>query len=582
MTFLNRPLPRLLAGLALVCAPLKAQEEDGELESFFDAVEVKIINVDIVALDKDGNPVTDLEREEFQLYEDGEPVEIVNFYRAGEEAAALAASRVDTPPVEDSRPATTRSPPLTMAVFVDNTSLVPGNRRRILEDLKDFLNSQLAADDRIILLSYDGRMNVVQQPTDSVDELLATIAHISETQANGALRSVAYRNVLREISTDTSQGSAGLGLSLDPTPSIAQGALQAVRLYAEESHANTLRTLGAVREALGMLSALPGPKAMIYAGAGMTQNPAAGLVEAWESRFSGLDLPSGGSFSFIRELGEFDATAAVQDVARVANTHRVTLYSLNPSDGLGGLTPVEVQGMDAAGNRTVTPRMQSLEVTNRAAVMNLMASSTGGTASTGAMDNLLDTVRRDFDSLYSLAYEPSDGSQNKDHRRIEVEVTRPGVELRYRHHYREATPDERLADRTRSALLLEAAGNPMGVAIEFGEAKEGEDGFALVPVMVRVPMSALTLLPQGEAHEGRMSLFIGARDSRGRLAPVSKQTLPLRISNADLYNALSQVGGYTFTLKLRPMAHTVAVTVHDEVGRVESVAQASFEAPDFG
>lgn len=583
MTPFNRSLPRTLAALALTCAPLTAQEEDGELESFFDAVEVKIVNVDIVALDKDGNPVTDLEREEFQLYEDGEPVEIVNFYRAGEEAAALAASRVDTPPVEDSRPATTRSPPLTMAVFVDNTSLVPGNRRQILEDLKDFLSNHLQANDRIILLTYDGRMNVVQQPTDSVDELMATIAHISDTQANGALRTAAYRNVLREISTDTSLGSAGLGLSLDATQPIAAAALQAVRLYAEESHANTLRTLSAVREALGMLSALPGPKAMIYAGAGMTQNPATGLVEAWERRFSDVVSATGDAFPpFLQDLGDFDATPAVQDVARVANTHRVTLYSLNPADGLGGLTPVEVQGMDAAGNRTLTPRMQSLEVTNRAAVMNLMASSTGGTASTGAMDNLLDTVRRDYDSLYSLAYEPADDSEKKDHRRIKVEVTRPGVELRYRHHYRETTPDERLADRTRSALLLEDAANPLGVAVEFGTPEEGEDGFALVPVMVRVPMSALTLLPQGEAHEGRMSLFIGARDSRGRLAPVSKQTLPLRISNADLYNALSQVGGYTFTLKLRPMAHTVAVTVHDEVGRVESVAQASFEAPDFG
>ena len=577
-------LSTLLLLIVPFAPPLNAQDEAGELESFFDAVEVKIVNVDVIAVDKQGNPVTDLEMEDFRVYEDGEPVEITNFHRAGEEAALLQARAG----VEATDPAATEAtptgpPPLTMALFVDNTSLVPGSRRQMLKDLEEFLDSQLQDNDRIILLSYDGRLSVEQQPTDSVDDLLAAIGDISEAQASGALRTASYRNVLREITQDTSAGATGgFGLALDPTPAIAEASLQAIRLYAEESHTNTLRTLAAVREALGMLSALPGPKAMIYAGAGMTQNPSAGLIQAWESRFSGLAGDVGGSFVAIRELAEFDATDPVQDVARVANTHRITLYTLNPSDAIGGLTPVEIQGMDSAGRRTLTPQMQSVEISNRAAVMNLMAASTGGAASTGAMDALLDTVRRDFDSLYSLAYQPDDESRDKDHRKIEVEVLRPGVELRYRRHYRETTRDERLADRTRSALLLEGADNPLGVVLEFGTPEEGEGGFAMVPVMVRVPMSALTLLPQGEAHEGRMSLFIGVRDERGRLAPVSKQTLPLRIPNADLYNALSQVGGYTFTLKLRPMAHTVAVTVHDEVGQVESVAQGSLEAPDFG
>ena len=579
--------PHLRTALVMLLAAagthgLSAQEAEGELQSFFDAVEVKIVNVDVVAIDKQGNPVTDLEVEEFRVYEDGEPVEVTNFFRAGEEAAELEVG-LAVSEEELTEAAPVGQPPLTMAVFLDNSSLVPGNRKRILSDLRDFLTAQLQPNDRIILLSYDGRLNVAQGPTDSVEELMAAIDRVEESSADGALFAASYRNVLREITYDTSSGNAGgFGASVDPTEVIAESALSAIRLYSEEAHTNTLRTLAAVREALGALSALSGPKAMIYAGAGMTRNPAAGLTQAWQQRFGGVQLTSGSSFNEIRQLEEFNAEPEVQEVARVANSHRITLYTLNPQQAVGSITAVEVQGMDAAGRRTLTPQMQALEVTNRAAVMNAMSQSTGGTSTTGAMDNLLDNIRRDFDSLYSLAYEPEDGSREKESRKIRVEVTRPGVELRYRRHFRETSPDERLADRTRSALLLENADNPMGVQLEFGEATEGEDGFAMVPVMVRVPMSALTLLPQGEAHEGRMSLFIAARDAKGRMAPVSKQTLPLRISNADLYNALGQVGGYTFTLKLRPMGHTVAVTVHDEIGKIESVAQGTFEPPSFG
>ena len=74
-----------LAVFVLAAAALApAQERPAQLPTFGATAEA--ITVDVVVLDRDGRPVTDLRRDEFTLSEDGRPQEIVAF-----EARALAA-----------------------------------------------------------------------------------------------------------------------------------------------------------------------------------------------------------------------------------------------------------------------------------------------------------------------------------------------------------------------------------------------------------------------------------------------------------------------------------------------------------
>ena len=47
--------------------------------SFGETVEVNVVNVDVYATDKSGNQVTDLRKGDFQVFEDGKPVDISNF-----------------------------------------------------------------------------------------------------------------------------------------------------------------------------------------------------------------------------------------------------------------------------------------------------------------------------------------------------------------------------------------------------------------------------------------------------------------------------------------------------------------------
>src|SRR5688572_25929801 len=65
----------LLPGLALAQAPPENPEP-----TFFESIDVNVVNVEVYVTDKQGRRVQGLTRDDFQVLEDGKPVEITNFY----------------------------------------------------------------------------------------------------------------------------------------------------------------------------------------------------------------------------------------------------------------------------------------------------------------------------------------------------------------------------------------------------------------------------------------------------------------------------------------------------------------------
>src|SRR5829696_7460133 len=100
-------------------APLAAQTEIAE-ETFTDQIEVSLVNLEVVVTDKKGKSVAGLQREDFQVLEDGKPVEITNFY--AETASAPGSAE---PRSLDQR--------LSLVVFVDDYNTEQASRNSILD-----------------------------------------------------------------------------------------------------------------------------------------------------------------------------------------------------------------------------------------------------------------------------------------------------------------------------------------------------------------------------------------------------------------------------------------------------------------
>src|SRR4051812_30152783 len=72
---------RILALVVLAATSLAAQQQpSSELPKLVESIDVKVINIDVVVTDRKGNPITGLTKDDFELYENGQPKLISTFY----------------------------------------------------------------------------------------------------------------------------------------------------------------------------------------------------------------------------------------------------------------------------------------------------------------------------------------------------------------------------------------------------------------------------------------------------------------------------------------------------------------------
>ena len=96
------------AALAIVSGVGRAaaQEPDRELTAtFYEPLKVRLVNVNVVATDSDGVPIRGLTESDFEIFEDGQTVEISHFLAADPQAGGVVGDEARTAPDEALQPA---------------------------------------------------------------------------------------------------------------------------------------------------------------------------------------------------------------------------------------------------------------------------------------------------------------------------------------------------------------------------------------------------------------------------------------------------------------------------------------------
>lgn len=552
---------------------------------FLEQVEVSVVNVEVFVTDKRGNRVPNLTQEDFQVFEDGKPVEITNFYAVegggvrSSDLGAAAGGGEDFAPIEPKQ--------LHLVVYVDDRNLSPANRNRALALLQDFVREQLRPTDRIMLVTSDGGLLIQQEMTADPDLLVAALQDMSQRGGKGALLELERRSIVRDIqSVQMPGGGTGAGtassLSEDTTGDEALIVLEAIRNFAQREHNLVRDTIAGLRQFIGSLSGVPGRKAVLYVSDGLSMRPGEELYYAWDNKFReyARDLGVGSITMDATELRTDEYFEALVDAA---NASEVTFYALRAAGGgpgaaVTGETPAFV---DMGGSPVWTPALDTIASANTGSPLRFMSDATGGFALVNSrnFDGMLDRMREDFDSYYSLGY-TIDHTDDQQTHRIRVVVPEQTWSVRHRERYRHKTREEKTADLTLSALLLDIESNPLQIAVEFGEAEAAEKrGQIVVPVIVKVPIANLVLLPQGDFHVGQIKIAVVAKDGNGHFSPVRTIQVPVRIPNHKLLTALGQVAGYRVKLGLRRAKATIAVGVHDSLANVDSAVRVTYEPP---
>ncbi|MEP7009300.1 MAG: VWA domain-containing protein [Acidobacteriota bacterium] len=516
-----------------------------------ETVNVSVVNVDVYVTDSKGNRVKGLNRDDFQIFEDGRPMAITNFFSMDEGkpvttgAPLLVVPNGETPAPAPEVSATLPNPEdqrLVLIVYVDNVNLRPFNRNRVLKDLRVFLNTKLRRDDLMMLVSYDRSVHVRQQLTSDPSLINSQLVAMEKISAQGTSADSERRDALQRI--EDAQG--------------ASEALGYARSYAESQYNDLAFSIDALRDIVNGLAGMPGRKAVIYVSDGLQLIVGQDVYYAVQEKFKDT--------TGITESFDYDTSRRFRELTSTANANRVTFYTIDAA-GLRGYSSISAENQTPGQGVFI----DQIQIQNVQSSIRLMADETGGKTifNTNAFLPGLEKIADDFRTYYSLGYSPQHSGDGRYHE-IKVKLKKRGLTARNREGYRDKTAETQMNDGTLAALSFPFQSNPLGVDINFGTPTRRSDGFFVVPVDVRIPLGKLVMIPRETESEASARLFVAAQDSQGGVSEVQQAVVPIRIPNDEVPKIGQKYYTYTLSLLMRPGEQKVAVGLRDDVANTTS------------
>ncbi len=395
-----------LLAVMVPAAPTGAQEPPASV--FGEQIDVRVVNVEAVVTDRQGNRVQGLRPEDFRLKVDGKvvPVEYFNEVRGGQ---AIALESGGGEGAVQGLPSLAPGSPVgtSYLVFVDNFFALITRRNEVLKSLKEQL-SRLGPEDRMAIVVYDGGgVEMLSSWSNSSRQLEKAIDEAIRRPAQGLARRAELQSFesLRRIGGDP--------VSRGPRASFAQ------RLDVEEEEfvyfvaGQIERAAMAATGTLRGFASPPGRKVMLLLAGGWPFSPADYVVNNPSRPVLMRDLPQGEDL--------------LRPLVDTANRLGYTIYSVD----VPGMEDVVI---DASRQGPPQTGINIREQENQAA-LQFIAGQTGGEALLNARSaDLLEVAERDTRSYYWLGFTPTWEGNDKRHK-VAVELTRPGLKVRSRENF---------------------------------------------------------------------------------------------------------------------------------------------------
>lgn len=494
-------------------------------------VEVKVINVDVAAIDGAGQPVTDLSRDDFEIYEDDQLQKVTNFSAVDVTRAGAAA-------------ATTNDLQLRrrIVLLVDNNYIEKRERNAALATLDNFIDQTFDGSYEWAVAMIGQQLEVVQTFTTDKKLIHAAVAKVRKAAVSSFNADMDDRSMLS-----------------DPLHQMGRpGAVD--QTFGFESRERTTRnarslagtTRGIVEAARAFATTVGKKTAVLLTGA---MDMSAG--------FSAFDR--GGD----RESQDMKTAVArlIDSTVREANLANMSIHVLNTAS----LQNVALQhdignssaGITLRGNMGAT-RMGLDSDTADTSTPFRLASATGGLYLSNDVRQSLEAVNAATSRYYLLGYTPSHGDDRQYHR-INVKVKRSGVRLSHRQGYVDLPEDERLEQllKLRVSLLQPSTAVPVTLNVN---SLPVADQKPVVSVLAAMPMSRVTLLQNGGDFVGRVHVYLSIFDANGINVGFHHQTQDLKFATAQQRDkAMAEAFRYRLNLRLVHGDFTVAVTLRDDL-----------------
>lgn len=544
---MTRRLAAVVSVLLLLTAPVDTALR-AQIPALAETMEIHIVNVDVIVTDADGKRVRGLTREDFDILEDGKLQPLSHFaeYR-GSNNIALTPEAAET---LGEKPLDQPSQRRTMVIFIEMFKL-PGFRvDPFIASIKDLVRSSVRSGDTVSVVTFDRLAKVRVASTSDVAVVERHLDDIGRECVGPVMdRNTIVATEAREVRAFEAEGAAMLaarGIS-SSRPSENEIAVHAARIHTVEARVEMNRRVATINTLLHGLAGIEGKKMLLLASHRLGEY--VGAEYFYAAGISNSNIPP-------QERAELDNRQAVRSIIANANASGVTIYPVFPT------------GLDYTPTDPAMPDITRSVLLNEMVMLKEIADKTGGVTSYGTANtaSLMPRVAEDLADYYSLAYRATARHEDAA-RKIVVRTKDRKLNVRSRREFVEKTDDTRMRDRVLAALHNAALDSSFQLGAELGKPMKISRKTQTAPLDIRIPIKALTLLPQANKHSGAFTVYAITGGKLGDVSEVTKRTQTFDIPVGDLDRALAGHFTYRFDVIVNERTEQLAVGVLDEISK---------------
>ena len=530
--------------LFLLLATVAGAQTHSGIPPLVEKVNVTVINVDVTVTRK-GEPVADLTPADFEVFEDGKPQKITNFYVVDhavvrqEEGSSVAATPAAPPPARFRRKA---------VLLVDNHFIDKHQRDAALAEMRKFIDTGYGGQYDWSIGSIGGGVHMLMPFTSDkkviggvLDRILGqrTIAPVAAVDASAINHP---EQVTPFAPTENEQAAAK---DREARIDLMVNANKEFRFF---SALDAMRkSASAVIEACRALSPVEGKKLLVLISSGMEIENRVPEVQV-KSHFR----PATENYQQATEIREA--------MVREANASDVNIYIINAAGVASPISGFDVSDTSQVDN--VTGDVRDLD-----SFPHALASETGGMYLTSnTISQSIKTIDTFSSTYYSLGYKPSHFEDGKYHK-IEVRVKKPGYKVLSRSGYLDDTGEERLIDSLKVAVGASVRQSVLPIRLDTGPKVAKGRGY-LVPITAMMPLNRIVTIRQGNRNVGRVHVYVSVFNEKDENVGFEHISQDIHVTDEQLKQIAAAPDSefrYTVKVELGSGNYNVVIAVRDEV-----------------
>jgi VWFA-related protein len=511
-----------------------------------------LVVVDVVVTDKKGNPVKNLSRDNFSLYEDNSPQKITTFDFEDLSASGASAGEISKQGLPGAVIDLSKNPPDSlpkdlfqqrrlMILYLDLSSMPVEDLLQAQKATLDFIEKQLSPADLVSVVVNASQLKIVQNFTNDREVL---------------------KRVVQKLNVGDSASLAELG-TVDPDTSGASSQDLSDSFTADETQFNifnTDRKLSAIESVGKMYRDLPGKKFLVYFSSGISTT---GVENQAQLR------------STIDTLNQSNTSFYAVDARGLIAAPPGGDASKGSSGGTAHYTGAAIRDQFAA-------------ISNSQETLTSLSLDTGGKAllDSNNLGQVFETIQQDSKSYYLLGYNSSNSRKDGKYRRFRVVVNIPGVRVSHRPGYYSQKSFTQFTQSDRERQLEEAVAAerpfseiPFLVATQYVRA---DDRQVFVPVSLKFAAADIPFEQKGKKAQADFDFIGQVLGAKNSVISAVRDTIRVNLDEDSLKKLRAGGIQYQTGFYLKPGEYYLKFLLREnQTGKLSTFEQA-LQVPNFG